>query len=1812
MSSRPVEIQGGTLSGFGIITGDVVSGGTTAPGTIVGDANSIQIQGDYTLAPSVSAGGPYDVDEGGLVQLEATIGDTSGVLEIEIEGPTSFDQLIIQDRISLGSTLNVTFLGGFAPAVGETFTIIENSGSNGIGGAFAGLPENGVFTVDSTKFQISYSGGTGNDVVLTVVDPATPNQGGETLSFEWDLDGDNSFGETGSAAEQGDETGRIVLYSAEEIAGPAENSIGVRVTYGTTQSDISTTTVNVSDVAAVELPDLTFDVSGITFSPPNPIPGETVSVTASIKNQGLLEATDVSVSFRDFGTLLDSGSIASLAPGETQDVTVSTVFPEAGFRFISVEIDPSDSIEELFEENNETSQLLSVGTPDPASAQMVVASDEVSAACGVSVVSITGNATYNFESSSGTETFPVQGGRVSVTIIDPSTSNIVGVFTGGVTGPNGSYRQVIVTPAGEGTFALRVQVTDETSIGEFETTLDVLSDESCQPEEPDPTPAILLRVADNTVSETAGAEATLATVTRRNFTDTSEDLTVSLSSNDASEATVPTQVVIPANETSVSFFVSAIDDEVVDGSQRVTLSAEAAGLIGRTSLLVADDEAPPPPPPTGTFDISVIADDIFFSDENPGFNETINILASINYTGSEPVSNVPVTFNDIYPIDGVLSTVPIGSTVVSFPDAGASGPVIVGIPWTNRAEGVHVIQAVTEPDFQQSSTANDQATRSIVVGSDGSETVTVSYQDPPVLLVDLDGNGLVTPGDTLRYAIDFENTGSTDLTDVQLFDDFDDNALGLPFNISDGGTATSEAISWNVGSVLAGVTGSVTYDVTINAVADFPSGTNLISNSVFLTSNETVPVGDDVQLGVVLERTAPTTTATLTPAANAAGWNNSDVELVLNAVDNQGGSGVSLIVYSVDGADPIAQAGDTVTLPFTEEGVFAVAFNAVDTALNVEGSQTIEIRVDKTNPIAGADAITVDQGATSNALNDGANSVLGNDSDAPLNQLVVQLESGPSFAANFALNADGTFTYSHDDSDNFADSFSYRVFDQAGNSSVAVVQITVIETPNTPPVAVSNSVVGVEDTDVTIALGGTDADGDSITASIQQLPTDGRIFQTADGITRGDEIVTVGTVLTDVERRLIFTPDADANGSPYSNFSFIVDDGEDVSDAATVSIEILSVDDANDDAVFSDEDTVLNGDVSSNDTYSGDVLYSLNSDATNGTVIVNADGTFSYSPAGDFNGIDSFQYLATDTNGDGEIQSVVVTVKAVEDASDDVFTTEEDTALSGDVSVNDTFAGLVDYELVSATTNGTVAFLADGTFTYTPDDNFNGSDAFTYEAKDINGDIETQSVVITVVPVNDDPVIALTGSAGNELDSADQLVSWQVSDVDGNLDTVELVVAQNGIVLPALSGNVAADGEVDFNSQGIGSFRIEVIAIDSNGAVVSVVQLVEVMDDDVDSPIVEIAGSNGTELEIDTNEYSWTVEDASGLSAFSVTVTRDNGDGPVAIFSTTDIADSTGSFNFDDYGVGIYEVLVVATDADGDWAGDAASSNAGRTSVVGELYISTTTRAKLEVEDGQWVSLHRADVTSTSDGDVLFDHSQLSHPWFSWWTPNLNAFHMLADGSMVLSTDGRGSIGGQDFRDGGLVRFFGDEWLARNADNPGDLHQTARMISTEQQLFGNRSLLTGVDAISIAPDGNLVISLDRNRSLADGQSYHRGDLIKVTLRQDGTLASSELYFSHEVLDATGWRLFGRFFDQGVNVDGAHVMEDGRIVLSVSSTATAGDTEDHFRDGDVFVYDPETDLAELLFDEDSFRRNEEVDAVFIGLGNGELSLIDEQS
>ncbi len=195
-----------------------------------------------------------------------------------------------------------------------------------------------------------------------------------------------------------------------------------------------------------------------------------------------------------------------------------------------------------------------------------------------------------------------------------------------------------------------------------------------------------------------------------------------------------------------------------------------------------------------------------------------------------------------------------------------------------------------------------------------------------------------------------------------------------------------------------------------------------------------------------------------------------------------------------------------------------------------------------------------------------------------------------------------------------------------------------------------------------------------------------------------------------------YTPTANYTGA--DSFTYTVtdaDSGESSTQTVTITVDPVTDLTATDDSFSTNEDTVLNADVSTNDstTSGGTLSYALATGAGNGSVIVNADGTFTYTPTTNYTGPDSFTYTVTDADsGESDTRTVNLTVNPVTDltATDDAFSTNEDTVLNADVSTNDstTSGGTLSYALATGASNGSVSMNADGTFTYTPTANYHG------------------------------------------------------------------------------------------------------------------------------------------------------------------------------------------------------------------------------------------------------------------------------------------------------------------------------------------------------------------------------------------------------------------------------------------------------------------------------------------------------------------------
>ena len=403
-------------------------------------------------------------------------------------------------------------------------------------------------------------------------------------------------------------------------------------------------------------------------------------------------------------------------------------------------------------------------------------------------------------------------------------------------------------------------------------------------------------------------------------------------------------------------------------------------------------------------------------------------------------------------------------------------------------------------------------------------------------------------------------------------------------------------------------------------------------------------------------------------------------------------------------------------------GTDSFTYKANDGALD-SNVATVTITVNAVNdaPVANPDSFTVDE---DNTLTIGAPGVLGNDTDVDSPTLTAVLVSSTSNGV-LSLNSNGSFSYTPNSNFNGTDTFTYKANDGALDSNVATLTITV-NAVNDAPVAVDDSATTDEDSAVTIAVlaNDTDVDGDTLTVSAITQPTNGA------AVINGNGTVT-------------YTPLANFHGA--DSFTYTVSDGHGGTDTATVSLTVRSVNDAPvavNDGASTDEDTAVTVNVLANDTdVDGDTLTPVvASGPAHGTVVVNADGTFTYTPHANFNGTDSFTYQASDGALSSNEATVAITIRAVNNAPvavNDSYTVGQDTLLNvpaAGVLANDTDVegNALTAVLVAGPAHGSLVLNADGSFTYKPGAGFIGTDTFTYKANDGAADSNVATVAIQV------------------------------------------------------------------------------------------------------------------------------------------------------------------------------------------------------------------------------------------------------------------------------------------------------------------------------------------------------------------------------------------------------------------------------------------------------------------------------------------------
>lgn len=239
--------------------------------------------------------------------------------------------------------------------------------------------------------------------------------------------------------------------------------------------------------------------------------------------------------------------------------------------------------------------------------------------------------------------------------------------------------------------------------------------------------------------------------------------------------------------------------------------------------------------------------------------------------------------------------------------------------------------------------------------------------------------------------------------------------------------------------------------------------------------------------------------------------------------------------------------------------------------------------------------------------------------------------------------------------------------------------------------------------------------------------------------------------------------------------------------------------------------------VLANDSGEGTLSASLFENVSQGSLTLNTDGSFTYTPSADFNGTAQFRYRASDDNGTSAPETVTITVTPVNDAPvtvADAYTTAQDTPLvvsAPGVLANDydVDSALIEVNAVeSAPGNGSVMLATNGGFTYTPNAGFSGEDSFSYTARDGAGAISSAAVVtITVTPavVENQPPVANDDYATTQTRTAVVIDVLANDTDDGSLDASTVTIVRAPNVNRRNQATVNPDGTITFTPHA--SFR---------------------------------------------------------------------------------------------------------------------------------------------------------------------------------------------------------------------------------------------------------------------------------------------------------------------------------------------------------------------------------------------------------------------
>jgi hypothetical protein len=514
--------------------------------------------------------------------------------------------------------------------------------------------------------------------------------------------------------------------------------------------------------------------------------------------------------------------------------------------------------------------------------------------------------------------------------------------------------------------------------------------------------------------------------------------------------------------------------------------------------------------------------------------------------------------------------------------------------------------------------------------------------------------------------------------------------------------------------------------------------------------------------------------------------------------------------------------------------------------------------------------------------------LLANDTDSDGNPLTISLTGTLSTdkGGTMELDVEGGFTYTPASNFFGTDTISYTVTDSQHAQSTGTVTINVSPSDD-PPAAFDDAKTIDEDNTVVIHVleNDVEVDGENLTIVDVTAPSNGEVTDNGDGT-------------------ITYTPATNYYGADSFEYS-ISDESGGLSDAA-VYIDITAVNDApscTTDGYRVSEDTSLEIEaeegVLANDLDVEQDSFEVTSTGSltttnDGNVVLNADGSFSYTPSSNFFGKDEFSYLVADVHGASATGIASISVGEVNDvpiANADELALPEDTPTSFDPTANDIDGDGDDLTITETSIPklGSVTLNVDNTVMYNPHPNIFGEDSFTYKIIDGYGGEAQGTVTVTIASVNDVPVATADTLEIDEDEPGVVAVLNNDSDVENDpLQVTEVVGALNGTPTIQADNTVAYTPNADYN--GTDSFTYTVIDGNGGSTTANVEVTIEPVNDapvaendsatmEEDTQITLLVLDNDTDVDNDTLTIPWVSNPPHGtaeiISGTSIRYTPD-------------------------------------------------------------------------------------------------------------------------------------------------------------------------------------------------------------------------------------------------------------------------------------------------------------------------------------------------